>query len=274
MADIADVEQALVAAVSLALYPTGVGASGSGSVLGVPCRIRRGWVNAEDLNVDLAVGVVNVTVFARNGMTQATTRYPRQYTDAIIGAVPITVSVSGSAITFAGTGGSVQLAGIANSAGAYAIATTLTDTPATVAAKLAALAPGASAVGAVVTMPGVHVIGRVGSVNTALLETRRQKQGFLVSVWCASSAMRDRAAAAIDSAMSLTDFIGFADGSGGQLRYAGDTVLDAPSKGGVWRRDIAYTVDYPTTSVLMLATMLFGVETIKGGSGASIQSII
>ena len=273
MADLSDVETGLVNAVSLALYPSGVGTLGAGSVIGVPCRIGRGWPNAAALDVDLAAGIVNVTVFSRNGMTQVTTRYPRQYTDVAIGTTPITVSTSGNTVTFAGTGGVVQLAGVANRAGSYAIATTVADTPATVAAQLRALAPGATGAGAVVIMTGSAVIGRVGPFNVALLETRRQKQGFLVSVWCPSSALRDAASSTIDGAMALIDFVALPDGTGGQLRYVGDTVLDTPTKSGIWRRDLAYTVDYPTTSRLATATMLFGAETITANYGTSLQFV-
>ena len=60
MADISDVENALVAAISAALYPNGAGGA---SAAGLPCRIYRGWPNGRALDDDLAGGVASVTIF-------------------------------------------------------------------------------------------------------------------------------------------------------------------------------------------------------------------
>ena len=90
MADESDVETALVALSSAALYPNG---ANSPSVPGPDCRIYRGWPNSAALDADLTAGRINVTVFAVPVM-----RAPQRDTPNSIGQSDpptLTVSVSG-----------------------------------------------------------------------------------------------------------------------------------------------------------------------------------
>ena len=59
MADQADVETALAALVANALYPNGTSAT---SAIGNMCRIYRGFPAAPSLDVDLAAGVLNISI--------------------------------------------------------------------------------------------------------------------------------------------------------------------------------------------------------------------
>ncbi|MEJ0047582.1 MAG: hypothetical protein WDN04_16740 [Rhodospirillales bacterium] len=66
MADVADVEAALIAAVLAALYPNGAGAP---SATGSPARVFRGWPTTSLLTQDRAAGAVDISVFGVPGTT-------------------------------------------------------------------------------------------------------------------------------------------------------------------------------------------------------------
>ncbi len=276
MADLSDVETALVTLISAAVYPTG---TGNPSAVGAPCRIYRGWPEATALNADLAAGTMNVTVFADPGLTRNTSRYwpvPQQISTV---APTVTVTVSGAVVTIGGTvtagnvvgiayGGSAQMTGVA-----YAALSS--DTPATIAAAIAGLTPGAAATGAVVTMPSpLNVTGAVMVPQQASIEVRRQDQGFRISCWCNTPATRDTTAALIDNAIAglrdangnLTRFMPILPGASGWIRYLRGYVNDVPTKDTLWRRDLSYMVEYPTTNISVDPAVLFaGVASAMGG---------
>ena len=136
MADQADVETVLAALASGALYPDGT--SGP-SVPGPTCRIYRGWPNPSSLDNDLAAGTINVTVFPLEFRLRNVTRYPAQWTPLDVANPALAVSVSGFSATFSGTADAGQLAGLLVDGRTYVYRTQVADTPALVAANLAAL---------------------------------------------------------------------------------------------------------------------------------------
>ena len=132
MADQADVETVLAGLVSGVLYPQGVTAP---SVLGVVCRVYRGWPNSAALDADLAAGVVNVTVFPQAGHERNTTRWPDECALQAWVSPTLTVSVDGVTATFAGAAGLGQVAGLLVDGVAVVHRLVGNDTPASVAAS-------------------------------------------------------------------------------------------------------------------------------------------
>src|SRR4051794_12407211 len=105
MADISDVEEAMVAIVasSLGLGQTYLdGAIGVSSIAGTPCRIYRGWPTAGALNSDLSAGISNISVFPPPGATRNMTRHFRQWYSGPTVVPALTASVLGTTITFDG----------------------------------------------------------------------------------------------------------------------------------------------------------------------------
>src|SRR5208283_3508948 len=98
MADISDVEQAAVNAVSAILYPSG---STQSSFVGALCRVYRGWPNSATLNADLSTGAVNVTVVTDNDSGRTTTRYLPEW-QTISSQPSITASTAGQTISISG----------------------------------------------------------------------------------------------------------------------------------------------------------------------------
>ena len=258
MADQSDVETELVMLASEALYPSGTEES---SVPGPVCRVYRGWPKAAALNADLAAGRINVTVFPSSSAMRNTTRYPDEWV-TVPCSPALTVTVSGISVTFGGAASFGQLAGVLVDGRSYAYRTTNSDTPASVAANIAALARADTIVAltlATLTFQGAgDVQARVVADASGLMEVRRQIQSFRIICWCPTPLLRDATAAAIDSSLATTRFITLSDDSAARLIFAGTTVFDQSQNAMLYRRDLVYTVEYATTVTGLQPSMLFG----------------
>jgi hypothetical protein len=258
MADQSDVESALVALASAAVYPNGISAV---SAAGGECRVYRGWPHPAALDADLLAGKINVTVFSAGGPGKTTTRYAEQW----VGTLPqpsMTAAVSGDAVTFSGTAAPGQLAGILVDERSYVYRPQEGDTPELVAASLAAMARDAAIVqlhDATLTIPGAgKLCARVVTDAAVQCEVRRQQQTFRISCWCATPSARDATAAAIDQAFASMTFIALIDGSQAHLRYSGTEEFDQSQDARLYRRDLLYDIEYPTVLSATQPAMLFG----------------
>ncbi len=258
MADQSDVESALVTVASNALYPNGTAAA---SVPGVDCRIYRGWPNAAALDSDLRAGIVNVTVFPSPDPGRATTRYQQEWVAAAV-APTLTTSVSANTVSFGGIGDSGQVAGILADASTYAYRTAAGDTPASVAANLAAQIRADRIVlvsASTVTIPGAgRLVARVVADASAWKEIRRQSRSFRITCWCPTPVLRDLAAIAIDQLLADMPFLDLADGTQARLIYCGTAVFDQSQDALLYRRDLLYSAEYVTTLAASMPSMLFG----------------
>jgi hypothetical protein len=154
------------------------------------------------------------------------------------------------------------VAGLLVDGQSYAYRTQIGDSPALVAANLAALARANAIVQlsvSTLTIPGSgSLIVRVVADASAQQEIRRQEQIFRVTCWCPTPTSRDTAAIAVDLALAQSRFVSLADGSMGRLVYAGTTVFDQSQDALLYRRDLLYLVEYPTIVSALQPTMLFG----------------
>lgn len=258
MADQSDVETALVSLLTATLYPQG---SDQPSTIAATCRIYRGWPNAAALDADLAAGRVNLTVFPAPGPQRNTTRFPETWTGPP--ATPtLTVTTAGNSATFSGTAAAGQLAGLLVAGQSYAYRCQTGDTPALVAAALcAAIRTNRPALlsATTITVPGVSTLIARTAADTAMTqELRRQAQQFRISAWCPTPALRDATITAIDPVLAATAFLTLPDGSGARLRYASTANFDNLQDAALYRRDLIYDVEFPTTQSTMQPEMLFG----------------
>jgi hypothetical protein len=258
LADLSDVETALAALVMTVAYPQG----GNGpSLTGKPMRVYRGWPLTGALDLDLAAGIANVSVFAVPGATRNTTRWgPVVYTTP--GVASLTVEVSGTSVSFGGTGGAGLLAGILVDGVVSAYRLQAGDTPALVAAVLAQdIRAGRTCwlSGATLTVPGaIRLIGRTGADGATVTEWGRQEQGFRISAWCPDPATRDVVCSELSAAFAATGFLTLADGTGGRVRYRATSSFDEAQDAQLYRRDLIYDVDYATTVHQGVPSLLFG----------------
>jgi hypothetical protein len=276
MADQADVETALAALVANALYPGGTAAP---SVTGTVYRVYRGYPASPVLDADLAAGIVHVSVAPAGAEVRNVTRYARVWREVAPVTALLSVVVDGVSATFSGNCAVGQLAGVMVNDFAFPYAVQATDRPATVASNLAAQIRTAGWIvnyaGSTLGVPGADKFtARVVRGAGALQEIRRQLQEFRISIWCRDPGTRDAAAPVIDVALAEVSFIPLADGSFGRVRFAGVTASDGGADADLYRRDLVYAVEYPTTLAAITPAMLFGtvVTTVNDVALANFQS--
>src|SRR5277367_1865603 len=115
MAELADVEGALVNAILSAVYPNGADAASS---VGVPVHIYRGRPTNAALIMDRSSGAIDVGVYAVADSTRNTTRWGVQVAE--VPTTPsLTVGTSGNSASFFGIATSGDLAGVLVNQQAY-----------------------------------------------------------------------------------------------------------------------------------------------------------
>ncbi len=263
MADISGVEQAIADAVTCILYPGGTSQS---SIVGALCRVYRGWPNSATLNADLGSGAVNVTVGADNASGRTTTRYLPSWNNAPVqpGA---TATTSGQAIAIGGDPVTGDVVGAIIDGTPYAYRVQLGDSPDIVASNLEQLIQAnrmASVHGANITVPGAASISvRVVCDGVASFESRRQEKDLRIVCWCSTPPLRDAVAAAIDTAFDQMDFLLLPDATQARIMYHNTAGYDQSQNALLYRRDLIYTVEYPTVTTAKQPSMLFGASDLN-----------
>jgi hypothetical protein len=251
MADVLDVENALVALIAQTLYPNG---TAQPSVTGTPAIVYAGWPTASGLDADLlalsnnqAGGKIHVTVFPTR-TERNTTRYMRRWVDVTLPVQTLTLTVNGQQVTVGGVVSTPQNVMLMVGHQPFVYAVKPADTLTSIATALAALVPGAQNVGPVITLSASANLtaARVGASGLAIQEIRRQQRVFQISVWADTPAHRDATAQAIDPVLADTPFLLFPDTSAGRLIYQSSPVDDMVSKAILYRRDFLYSVEYGT----------------------------
>jgi hypothetical protein len=265
MADLSDVEEALAGLVAGVLYPAGPQAP---SILGVVCRIHRGWPAGPALDAALAEGRVTASVLADPRPHALTTRHAESETVVAAPAPVLTLAVQGRTATVGGIAAEGQVAGLLVGGLAVVHRTERGDTPEMVAAVLATYLRTRHIVtveGASLTVAGTGpMLGRVVADRRVRRETRRQRQNFRITLWCPTPALRDMGGAAVDGHLAATDFIELADGTRGRVLSRGSSVSDHARRARLYRRDLVYAVDYATTLTETKPAMIFGEMALCG----------
>lgn len=276
MADLSDVEAALVQVTGSALYPNG--ATQPGAVPGHDSRVFRGWPVADQLDADIASGLSSVCITTKPGVTTNTTRFLDSWQEMPTPPSTMTVALSYSGTrrvaTFSGVGMAGMRAGIVCNARVYSVNVSAGDGPSLVATRLAAVVPGAGAFGASITVPGParDFDAGISVPGVARREARRVKQAFTITVWSPNPECRDAVSALVDGKLGALDWIPLSDGSEGRIQFTGQSVLDDPSRSGVYRRDMDWSVEYATYETRGLPTMLFGTASAASFGASSMMT--
>jgi hypothetical protein len=258
VAELADVEQALVDTIIAAAYPNGPNTT---STVGTPLRIYRGRPTNSGLITDRSDGTVDVSIFPLADITRNTTRWGIHVTELPTTST-LTVGTSGNSATFLGSASAGDLAGVLVNQQAYIYQAQAGDGAALVAAALADILRTVMIcwlTQATITVPGAYYfIARTASSVNALEEWGRQEQGFQISVWAPTPNLRDVVAQLIGRTLAQLSFLTLADGTGGRLRYRATANYDTDQASSIYRRDLNYDVEYATTVMITNTTMLFG----------------
>jgi hypothetical protein len=275
MADISDVENALVSSIagllfSTAYSPYSVQTSDKG-LPGLGLRLMRGWPVDSQLVLDLKAGITTISVFSdpkvarniTNRLMNTTTVNTEQVTPTML------ATLSGNQVTFSGTTNTGQTIGIGIRPhnGGYSYRLLNTDTPSTVAATFAANITGATANGAVLTLPALssQIVVQLGGDVTTWTEVHRQQQIFMVTVWSPTVAIRDQLCGFLDPNLIHIRSLSFPDHSvSGPVIGAGTNIDDVVQKEYMWKRCLYYCIEYATGYVEVLPVMTLGKDNISG----------
>ena len=254
MADLSDVENALVAFIDGVLYPHG---DANPSATGDTIRIYAGWPNSAQLDTDLAASVANVSVFPIENLERNTTRYARDDVSFTTPAITtLTATVNRYQIAIGGTVSVPQnVVAICGGRYVFSYAVQAGDTLASIAQGLATLIaarfPGTGAAGPLITVagsPGI-ITALVAGMGSVWTEQRRQNKGFDISVWASTPAQRSNIGKLIDLAFAETDWLTLSDKSAARVLYEGTSEIDKEQKVAIYRRCFRFMVEYPTATV-------------------------
>lgn len=87
-------------------------------------------------------------------------------------------------------------------------------------------------------------------------ELKRQTCGVMITVWAPSPTPRDLVAAAIDVYLAANQRMTGPDGFQLWSKYRSTILDDASQKAGLYRRDIIYDVEYPTTQAMAVPVVV------------------
>lgn len=243
MADLDDILGKMVTLITGIIYPNGTDHSSS---TGGTVKVYEGWPIPSILESDLAAGTAHVSVFPQQA-ERNTTRRPIAFEEAHIPAATLTATVAGNVVTIGGTVTIPQaVMVIANDVG-YAYQLRTGDTLAGIAASLAALIPNATADGTSITISGVYRLSANVIVNgIACKETRRQERVIQVTVWAPTPAIRTAIVKVVDPYLGAIERFSLDDYTVARLTYRGSPITDNLQKATIYRRDLLYSVEYPT----------------------------
>lgn len=274
MADLVEVADALVGFAAAALYPAGIAQP---SATGDAVRLYQGWPNPKQLEDDLAAGMVHVSVWPRPG-DRNTTRYLGDWTEVSRSAPTITAVVSGATVTFGGSVVPPQAVALLVDGKGYSYGVQAGDTLSTIAVALAALIGAdrpASAAGSVLSVPGARAItARIVVAGTSAREWRRQERVFQVTTWASRFDRRDAVARLVDQTLAALYRFPLPDGTVALMRYAGSGQDDDTQKQRVYRRDLLYSVEYPTLESRTDYTVAIQTINVSGGPRLDAQGPI
>jgi hypothetical protein len=280
MADISEVQTTLVGLIAGALYPNG---TGQASAVGAQCRVGSGWPTAAQLDPDLAAGRVNVSVYPTS-IEHKTSRYMPGWQQINHNAPTVTLTQAGQSITIGGTLPTpffAQNVAILIGGHAYTHAVQQSDTLTTIASALAALAAadyaGTSSSGAVITLPAgtPQPTLRTGGTGMVGKEVKRQSRVIRIVIWAPTPSLRDAVAKVLDPFLAQIDFLTLPDGFAGRLLYHHSDLVDLQEKANLYRRDLCYSVEYPTTITQQATDVTVTVTNlVEPSTGAIIKQII
>lgn len=252
MADISEVLTTLADLIGGVVFPNG---EGTPSISGSCVQVMPGWPIAQQIDAAMAAKppITLISVFPLKG--KDTTRYLTEFDELSVNTPTLTLTASGLNVTVGGTiptaSNPTNLVIFVNSVPRIYQAR-VGDTLSSIAAALAAMTPGATSSGPTVQLPALSRLGavRVGvtgqSTNIAESELRR----FQITVWAATDALRNIFGKAIRQYFAPISRIDLPDGSQGNIMFVDDFLTDTMQKQAIYRRDIWYSVDYPTLQTL------------------------
>jgi hypothetical protein len=278
MADVSSIAQALAYACAELVFPDGLSAP---SVTGRQTVVRRGWLLPSDLftaqSVRNNVDYVTVTSSLKHYRPHPEP-LGRPWREAAFIAPTVSVTVSGSTATVALQAGAVPVGVVGVRAtpddgepvvASYAVQAD--DTVETIAEGLASALPEVAVSGGSMSIKG-RIEAQVAGFGRSIRVTRRQTQGFTVSIWTSNAGARDALGSALDEALASLGWLSTMDGAQALLTFEGAGDVDTMQTQALYRRDLTYSVTFDTLQTQISAQMLFGGGTLTLEAGSQTAS--
>jgi hypothetical protein len=258
MADLSDVENAVVTEVAGALYPNGIGEP---SAIGVSCRVYRGWPAPAALNSDLAIGIVNVTVFPASKPDEVLDCYfDTEYANVV--PASLMVYATGDRVRFSGLVRRNEVVGLLVDGVPFVYEVQGGDTIERIAANIAAMVRGSRIAilsGSMLTIPGaVTLTARIVTNGTVFRQIRRQRRELMICCWCPTPTLRDSVSALVDLGLMASPFIDLGDGTETHVRYVSTQIYDQSLNALLYRRDLCYSFGFTMIRSSVASVMLIG----------------
>lgn len=291
MATVDDVEQTLCQAIAGFMFPgmayqplsqanciaPSISSPGAPSIT-IPVVLGVGTPTIEDVDAKINNGISIVSVTQMRGWSRNTTRFFPQRIKTSMNFATITAALESGVVTFGGIGSPNQIVSVLAGDTYYAYLAGADDTPATIAAAMAAQIPGGQSDGAVLTGFDIKSVN-IAPWQTGLFQVGTKEESYQVIIFATPCGDTDATngyavRAALGSMVSglqrlqrpngtYTQWIGLPDGSQARVRFDRQQDDDTPKRFGIWRRWIHYRVEYDETIVenwpTLLAPLIIGV---------------
>lgn len=244
MASLLQVLETLAQNLETPIYPNGLL---NPSIVGVQVTIESGWPIRSQLDRDLEDGKVHVSVYPTNN-ERVVTKFQRNFESLTLTDPTITLTVENNTVTVGGTVVIPQAVMLIVNGTGYGYQIQSSDTLQTIATNTAALIPGATATGTVITIPSAYdIVARLATPYTASQELSRSDRVFMITCWCPNPTIRATLESAIDIYMKQNYRIVLPDNYFAQVFYQGIKWTDMLEQSLIYRSDLSYTVQYATT---------------------------
>ncbi len=294
MATIDDVEQGVCNALAGILFPDTPYLSGQAAAITAPwigsfgaetlspmVRLGIGEPSTDEMEGDLAQGISNVAVVRISGAVRNVTYLRPRFIRSSFASPTLLASFGGLLVTFGGVAGPGMVAGVTTGGVCYAWRCGIGDTPASVAAGLAAKIPGAIAAGSVLTCVSEVTFATV-TVDQQVVWCTGQREALVQAVIIATPSTSNGTdgplvRAAIGRLVyglealtrpdgSLTRFIGMPDGTMAQIVGVDELDEDTPNRDDMWKRTITLRVLYDTGVSQTQFTVLAPLMTVNANA--------
>lgn len=239
-----DVLNTLAEQVTTACYPNG---TSQPSVTGNQISIEQGYPIRTQQDVDMDLGYSHVYLYP-SSKERVVTKFQRDLQPMIKTAATITAIVNVSQVTIGGTVSIPQAVMIINNDIGYGYQIQSTDTLDSIAAALANLIPGATAIGPVITIDNSYsLIANIATNYSAAEEIARIERVFQITIVSPSPTDRSTILNAIDVYLKLNYRIVGSDNFYLLLFYQDTPVTDMLEHEEVYKATLEFMVQYPTT---------------------------
>lgn len=240
-----DVLTTLSQQVAIACYPNGT-LSPSITTRQITIESGEGPIRTQE-DFDLVAGNSHVYVYP-DSRERVVTKFERVFNPMTLSAPTITLTVLDNTVTIGGAVSIPQAVMIINNGIGYGYQIQLGDTINVIAANTAAIIPGATVIGNVITISDSNsLIARVATNYSASEEIARIERVFNINIVSPTPADRSTILNAVDIYLKLNFRIVGSDNFYLLLFYQDTKVTDQLAHERVYKATLQYMIQYPTT---------------------------